>query len=308
MSLGKFKIFTFVKPSETATMSTHRVSKFISQELGTPLTWDESISRQDLDTLIIVSGGAVFSQCRDHLGLAVLRSRRVIFCVGDHRSKLPAEDSTAETLYRKSFRLRAKRGMRPIDYWSIVESHGERTPSSRYINWNMISWKPTFSWRGGKTLLYYGSWRKERVPTFDHWFDDPYPQTRILNNSGKFEVKYPNCEHAKSPQYPSLHKEIEKAGLGLYIQDPSSHKEFEAPPFRFYEMLGAGLPIVFDVQCAPMMKHAGYDIGPFAAEGPVDIGAMMKQNKKIASAQREWWRDYAKDIRKQFAEAVRSYR
>lgn len=308
MSLGRFKIFTFVKPSETATMSTHRVSKFIGEQLDMPLTWDESISRQDLDTLIIVSGGAVFSQCRDHLGLAVLRSRRVIFCVGDHRSKLPGETSTAQTMYRKAFRLRAKRGMRPVDYWSIVESHGDRTPSSRYINWNMISWRPMFGWKGGKTLLYYGSWRAERVPTFDVWFSKPYRPTRLLNNSGRFEEKYPHCQHAKSPTYPFLHEEIEKAGLGLYIQDPSSHKEFEAPPFRFYEMLGAGLPIAFDAQCTSMMKHAGYDVSPFSAEGPADIGAMMKRNKNIAIEQQEWRRDYQKEIKKQFAEAVRSYR
>jgi hypothetical protein len=306
--LGKFKIFTFVKPSATATMSTHRVSMFISEQLEQPLTWDDSVASEDLDTLIIVAGGAVFCPYRDAVGRAALRSERIIFCQNDYQSRLPGPVSRAQTMYRKAFRLRAKRGMRSPDSWSIVEDHAKRTPSSRQINWNMLTWRPTFDWRpGGDALLYYGSWRRNRIPTFDSWFGKPYRPTRVLNNSGRFAARYPRCQHGES-SYTSLPIELRVAGLGLYIQDPVSHEQFESPACRFYEMLGAGLPMIFQPECVPMMERAGYDISPYIVRAPCDVKQRMSVSVTIAKEQREWRQDYQKQIRKQFTEAVRSYR
>lgn len=307
-AFGKFKIFMYVKPSATATMSTHQIGMFVSKELDQPITWTEDIAKEDLDTLIIVAGGAVFCECRDALGRAILRSERVIYVSCDYVSKLPAVQSKAQTYYRKAFRLRHKRGMRPIDHWSTVEARSKDTPKSALINWNALGWNPTFGWNSkNKTLLYYGSWRKNRIPTFDRYFIIPTVDTIVANNSGRFEARYPACTHTTMSR-AELSGWLATGGLGLLIEDPISYQEYMSPPCRFYEMLGAGIPMVFETASVKMFSRHGYDISNACIECPKELPAVMQRRRAIAASQSQWRRDYIKELKAQFHKAVGAYR
>jgi hypothetical protein len=307
-SLGKFKIFSYVKPSATATMVSHQIGMFVSKELDQPIIWNADIAGEDLDTLIIIAGGAVFCPHRDALGRAVLRSERVIYVSSDYISKLPAIKSTAQTFYRKAFRLRHKRGMRPIDHWSTVEIRSRVTPGSALINWNALGWNPTFGWKSkNKTLLYYGSWRKNRIPTFDRYFIRPTVDTVVANNSGRFEARYPDCTHTEMTR-AKLATWLATGGLGLMIEDPISHRENLSPPCRFYEMLGAGIPMVFEAASAKMFSLGGYDISTSCIESPKELPAMMRRRLEIAKHQSRWRRDYVDELKTQFHKTVRAYR
>jgi hypothetical protein len=301
--LGKFKIFTYVKPSDTATMFSHRIAKYVSEKLDAPLCSDETIGKSDLDTLIVIAGGSAFCGCRDALGRAVLRSERVIFCTNDYKSKLPLSDSAARSPYRRAFVKRARAGMAPIDHWSIVPERAAVTPGSALVNWNMLAWYPAFEWRGTRpTLFYYGSMRKGRESKFDHWFSSPYRQTVISNRSGKFETRYPQCAHLDAP-YSDLHDLLCEHGAGLYLVDGESTAP--ADSCRFYEMLGAGMPMLFDTDSVAPMMAAGYDVAAHSVGEPSDVRRLMSARRDVAAAQSQWRADFRKIVGEQFEEAAR---
>jgi hypothetical protein len=301
-SLGRFKIFTYVKPSETATMFSHQMAKFLSQELGEPLTWTDDIASDDLDTLIICAGGVAFCQHRDAPGRAVLRSERVVFVQNDYKSKMPKEEGKAETFYRKAFRIRSQRKMRPIDYWGTVPANVAKTPTSHLVNWNLLAWRTGAQWTSaGRHLLYYGSWRKPRLPILDNYLSKPSVDTLVCNSTGRYEKRYPDCRHEPGGRL-ELSRIMAEAGLGLYVKDPVAR---DPPACRFYEMLSAGLPMVFDAGCAEVMAGYGYDVAPFAVRGADDVPALVRQRRRLQSEQRAWIdRDFIEDVRRQLREAM----
>jgi hypothetical protein len=88
--------------------------------------------------------------------------------------------------------------------------------------------------------------------------------------------------------------------LGLYLEDDRSHREFHSPANRFYEMLSAGLPMVFQPEAVLQMAVAGYDIAPYvAASGSDALNRALRQREAIGAAQRAaWCADYVGALKK----------
>jgi hypothetical protein len=78
-------------------------------------------------------------------------------------------------------------------------------------------------------------------------------------------------------------------GLGLYIEDRKSSEEFHSPANRFYEMLSAGLPMVFMPESGSMMRKAGFNPEPYSVSNQRDVKRMMAQREDIGKKQREEW-------------------
>src|SRR5580765_1458880 len=145
----RIKIFSFIKPSDTATMFSHTIAKFVSAQLDEPIIWNDDIANGDSDALFIIAGGMPFCGHLKALGKAVLQAKDVIYCTNDYKTtKLPASDTKAKTPFRASFRLRHKRGMSLPRRWSTIEG------DDAYVNWNALAWEPAFRWNGkAKSLL-----------------------------------------------------------------------------------------------------------------------------------------------------------
>jgi len=297
----KIKIFTFVKPSLTATQFSHKIARFVSEQLDVPITHDDSIASEDLDLLIIVAGGVPFCQHLPALAKAVLRSEHVVYCTNDYATtKLPSAYNRGRSPYRAAFRLRNKRGLHQPRIWSTIEGNDD------YVNWNALAWQPEFTWssKNPGRLFYYGSWRKRRLPSFDLFFKNPKIPTWIANNSGRFEERYPKCNHVRLP-VTGMIQLMSEYGAGLYIEDPKSHAEFHSPACRFYEMLSAGLPIAFHSPCVGMLEEAGYTIPKrHIVSNANDLRNFMKQRIRIAKEQTEWHeRHHSDEVIAQFDRA-----
>jgi hypothetical protein len=110
-------------------------------------------------------------------------------------------------------------------------------------------------------LVYYGSFRVGREKDFDTLFKDPQVPVVISSPSGKFEEKY---QHHSVSHTGAITEDLigwlSQHGLGLYLEDRKSHLEFHSPPNRFYEMLSAGLPIIFPAESGHTLRKAGYAI------------------------------------------------
>lgn len=322
----KAKIFSFVRVSDNSIVASVRVARFVSETLGVPLCWTielggrlrwmsldgetEAIDAEPLDVLLIVGGAYAFSKgdTLERLGAAIQSAGQVIWISQDYTVVPPKDESGAESPFRKAFRVRSERTGKPsVSFWTTVEvmSRPGISPSghrcgehSTYVNWNVLTMeigrepKPWEERVSANIMLYYGSWRsgpgtRDRIRYFDRYFLRPGCHTLFSCPTGKAIERYPLLMH--ETKLTDLLSYAGQFGLGLYLEDGMSHKEFHSPANRFYEMLSAGLPMVFQMEAQRMMEKAGYEMSDYILWNAEEAGKMMERKEEILVAQRRDW-------------------
>jgi hypothetical protein len=279
---------------------------------------------EHLDTLVIVGGAFAFidASVLQPLATRIMNARRVVWVQNDYTVVPPKDTGDATSPFRRAFVIRKNEG-KPTVYWSTCEKWAS-LPGSSYVNWNMLTFDPAYDavklreryQESIDTLLYYGSYRSdsaevERVRTrggvkyktgelvtrvgkngrdeaFRRYFSEPAVETWISSPSDKFKAAFPRCNHVP-PFLENFYANIGKHGLGLYVEDVRSHEEFHSPANRFYEMLSAGLPMVFQPEAVPMLKRAGFAVEAYVARTAGDIPYFMQHRKDMGKSQRQAW-------------------
>lgn len=298
-------LFTFVPPSPTSKATGHTIARFIAKTLDLPMGWNKEHLDQDYDVLLLMPGSSAFCNCREELAEKIITARRIVWIQDDYTQRPPAVDSKAESAYRAAFRIRHEKGLAPVDYWSTVERNTALTDGSHYVNWNCLGYEPMKPLsKYAKDLFYYGVWRPGREKFFDRVFSDPQVKTTISSKPGNEFERYTKCEHVKIMSRPELIPELQRHGFGLCLEDDNSHRMFNSPPRRFYEMLSAGLPMLFQPESVAMFDKAGYDIRPFLIENSHDVKKFMKKRDDMAFEQSRWRRSHVAITRAQLKKAA----
>jgi hypothetical protein len=192
---------------------------------------------------------------------------------------------------------------------------------SYFVNWNMLSAleKPLkIRTPDDVDLFYYGSFRKYRDKSFDKFFAGKFRKMTRTVSSGSPIRDSPSRPDHNFQRYKHIvlvpkisdkfYRELNGHGFGLYIEDARSHKQFHSPANRFYEMLSAGLPIVFEPDSRIMLKRAGFDPKDFIVRGMKDVYARVDERDDIAKEQRErWWRPFRQDLTDRVQHVFRRY-
>ncbi len=298
----KTGIFSFVRVSERSMVASVRVARHLSEKFDAPVHDDEQIDAK-WDLLIIVNGAYGFCKHLPSLASAVLRARRIVWVQQDYTIIPPKIESQGVSPFRAAFRERHEAGKPHMDFWTTCEDWARFTPSSLYVNWNALTFDEAYDPRVIKErrsiidpeLLYYGSYRggggkSSRERYFDRYFREPHVLTVISSPARQFRERYthPDVVH-EEPMRDDFYAEIGSHALGLYIEDRMSHEHFHSPANRFYEMLSAGLPMVFQPEAESMMARAGYKIEPYIAHNARSILGLMDQHEKIGRQQRDAW-------------------
>lgn len=310
------KIFSFVKVTPTSMIASCKIAVMLYERTKIDVVWDESIADDPLDLLIIVNGAFAFAGNKKlaALGSAVERAERVVWVQNDYTIIPPKHTGNAESPFRLAFRKRHENEMSPVDFWTTVQcmsTPGLTTsghlagPGSRYVNWNALRMREemvTSRDCDDDFLLYYGAYRKGRERYFKSYLTTDKVDVIVSSPSKKFEREFP--EIVSMPALGDLHSFLRgHGGLGLYLEDRRSHREYHSPANRFYEMLSAGMPIVFQPEAWRTMKKAGYDVGKFTAE-PLQVPKMMRERKFIGLDQQRLWRDRALEEKTELCFAV----
>lgn len=306
----KIAVFSFVSVAKDSVVASVRIAKFIAKVLDAPLIWDAEIKETRWDVLILVNGAFSFCQYRDDVAVAIRRAKRIIWIQNDYAIYAPINDGQAESKFRKAFRIRKDRGLPDMDHWTTVKVKATMTEDSRYINWNMLTAlaKPLRCSRDGEDLFYYGAYRSGRKRTFDAYFKPKKVPLTISSPSKKFAEQYPHATILAGIARGAFYRELNGHGLGLYIEDPRSHKEFHSPANRFYEMLSAGLPMVFEPESVTMLGQAKYDITPYIVARQRDARQLLKHRRAIAKEQYEiWWDDFRDQLKDRLQRAFHRY-
>lgn len=300
MAKTKAAIFSFVRLSENSMVASVRIAYWLQAQLKVPMTWEGDIADMKPETLIIVNGAYGFSKFLEPLSKAIAEAKNVIWVQNDYTIIPPKTDGDAESPFRKAFVNRKSEGKNDTIFWSTCEKWYERK-GSHYVNWNQLTFDEKYDPKkiaklrktASDTFFYYGSFRdgsgkSSRVPIFDRYFTAPFTKTVVSSPSDKFEKKYPNITTMGAITdefYPTLTSH----GLGLYIEDRKSSEEFHSPANRFYEMLSAGLPMVFQPESGSMMRKAGFNPEPYYVHKASDVKKFMARREEIGAQQRKDW-------------------
>lgn len=319
----KAKIVSFVRVSEHSMVASVRIARFLRDLLNVSLhwpisyqgekIWNEPIDDEPLDVLVIVGGAYAFagSEVLEHLANAIRDAQRIVWCQNDYTVIPPKVTGGAKSPFRAVFRERHEQGKEAVHFWTTVKNMS--VPSngrveggfvfgshSRYVNWNCLTFDPVdpvpFEEREfADAMIYYGSYRNAstgrmtREPYFYRYFAEPSVTTVISSPSKKFRENFQAQGIVHTDKLVDLQEDLAQFGLGLYIEDRKSHDEFHSPANRFYEMLSAGLPMVFQPESMGMLKRAGYNIGGSVAWRVEDIPKLMENKRGLLAQQRQDW-------------------
>lgn len=283
-----------------STVASARVARFISETLGLLLVDTEERasallkSNAGIERLIIVNGPMAFCSFLGPLSELVRKAQLVIWVQQDYTIMPPSSTSRAESPFRKVF---ADRKLRPI-FWTTCE-HNIRTSQDRYINWNSLTYAPLeiVPPDPDRFLLYYGAFREKRIPSFKRFFSCPRPYPLRISTTITRSKKF--CEliglgEVYVQPFPDVISGAKGYSASLYIEDERSHSEFHSPANRFYEMLSAGVPLLFDHLCLPMLSKAGIEVpDQWAVVGKDELSEKFSQIDKVTTAQeqRRLWHD-----------------
>jgi hypothetical protein len=298
------KVWLFAKPGDGSTIASGRIGQFIANTLDLPLVWSEEVTKQPTDDLIIVNGAFAFCKHLPALAVAVRKARRIVWVQNDYTISPPKATSAGESPFRAAFRLRAKAGLPAMTMWTTCKP---LPAGAKYINWNQLTYAPLprnvlnrLRSKATPDLFYYGAFREGRIPAFDRFFK---PVVRglpitVSSTSPKFERYVPRIAVQDSMVRGAFYETLAVHGMGLYIEDERSHRLFHSPANRFYEMLSAGLPMVFQPEAVPMLQEGGVDVRNFVVDTPQQVVKLMKKREDIGAQQRKMWggRDYVKEL------------
>lgn len=307
----KTAVFSFINPSPKSMIASARIARFVAKTLDVPLLWDASVRDTRWDLLILVNGAFSFCNVRDDLAVAVRKARRIVWIQNDYAIYPPVPDGVAESTFRRAFVIREERGLPRMDLWTTIEENTSKTQSSRYVNWNMLTAlpKPLRVTRNvSDDLFYYGSWRQYRDKSFDRFFAKRRLPVSISSASKKFAERYPHAQIVGMLERGAFFHELNAHGFGLYIEDSRSHRQFHSPANRFYEMLSAGLPMLFEPESRTMLKKAGFDPKPYIVRHQRDVRDRLDERHDIAIEQRErWWRPFREELTDRVLRVYSSY-
>lgn len=310
-------LFSFVKTYDNSIIASVKLTKFLAQTLELPIFEKGGDPVPDgLDVLVIVNGAYGFAggDTLAMLGRAIDTANRVVWVQQDYTIIPPKDEGSAESPFRKAFRDRHARGAAPVDYWTTCESYSRPGkaptghicgPGSRYMNWNILTFDPDLDpipvpdRAFHDSMIYYGSYRvisssnrKDRAPYFRRYFTAPQVKTTISCPTTKFvEAGYVH-ENIKHLDRFDTRLDLRHYGLGLYLEDQMSHKEYHSPANRFYEMLSAGVGIVFQPEACRFLNYkAGLEgVDDFTLWNADGAPEKMAQRDAIAAQQLDlWW-------------------
>jgi len=316
-------VFCTAQMIDTSPLSSVKMTKAINEVLGLKMYGDVDVEEVD-GTLIYVNGPNAWNHKATHaLMEAMIKCRTLVFAENDYAITRPRMIGHANDDFGSAWWRRAKTGRPPAVFWSTVKSKaGQRVhhPQS-YVNWNMLTmsydFKPAERRTVRRDLLYYGSYRPNRRAAFERYLigaEIPITIAARKKAADQFATLYDdqvpdNVTLVDAIPEIGFLDELTKHGLGLYIEDERSHWEFHSPANRFYEMLSAGLPMVFQPEARKMLGEADLNVTKYVVEDVASLTKAMRNRFKIAEEQQRQWRDCTRfdlDLKKQIKAAWRA--
>lgn len=285
--LDRTVIIHYTGCSDTSSMASARISLFLARLFNLPIIDRESYfsngTAGKYEIAIIVNSPYAFCHFREYLELYIQkRFKYIIWIQNDF-----------------NISVEPKKELKDYVLWTTVPSK-IRNEMDAYIDWNKLTYveQPLPTKTEIEGLIYFGAYRPGRGNYFTKYFtSDAFP-LYVSPSSSRQAPKFKalNDKINILGKLPSVTDEIRKYSASLYMEDAFSHKTYCSPANRFYECLGAGVPILFDTNCIKTFETAGYDISPYVVNDWQDIATLLSKSDEIRIEQSKWRRDYRAEL------------
>lgn len=290
-------IFSLLPARQSSTIASVRIARWLSVTLNIPLYDDAKLLQEgQLDNLFIVNGSTAFCKYLPEVSLYIPTTRNVIWVQNDYTLPPPKAESMALSPFRRAF---ADRHLVP-HYWTTCKENAGWTDHSAWVNWNVLGYDTTApkATHRGADYFYYGAYRERRKQEF-RYMADAAGSVTVSSTSKHFDDYY--GFNRVEPIRSFLHKTIGSHGVGIYCQDDRSARADHCPATRFYEMLSAGLPMVFTPGCVDTLGRYGYDVSPYVLT-PSTRMLNLNRKEEIASTQMDWHSNFEERLTRQVKE------
>ncbi len=153
--------------------------------------------------------------------------------------------------------------------YEVIANHGgsiskiveKYLDSWHFVNLNCLVFAPKETTNPKEGCVYYGSFRKNREPSFRKYLQGKVTVSTHQKNREKF-----NAIGVSGPFIDRIN--WSKEGLSsfyssLYIEDEINHNNYNCLANRFYEALNYNVLTLFDIECQNTISMSGYDIPPY---------------------------------------------
>lgn len=273
----------------TSIVASARMTRFVALQLRAEILDrpDSKLRRKRYRTVVIINSPWQFSAIRERVTEYVDQAKRMIYVENDYAM-------APTTLTAISRWMKNNPGQ--LDYWTTRLINAQKSPRSRYVNWNALFYVPAtpteeISWPARKKprLFYYGALRKGRDPVFREYFGRDAGFDLVIASSlmyGKrFKERFPHCEVLKS--VPNVVDWLQDGTFTIYVEDERATKEFYSLACRFYEAVSAGIFQLVDARAVDNFKKANIPLDPEWVVGNLnDVVRFLRKGRRHLINQR----------------------
>lgn len=123
-------------------------------------------------------------------------------------------------------------------------------------------------------VVYYGAFREDRLPYFRKYFDKRLTVSTSLKNKVTFQREGLDANFVDRLLWSGPDKRLFDFRASLYIEDTSTHANYNYLANRFYEALSHRRMVLFDLSCRGTVAKSGYPVGMnWFIDGPDELHA-----------------------------------
>lgn len=141
------------------------------------------------------------------------------------------------------------------DISKIVEKYVD---DWHFINLNSLIFNPKETNNEKSGCVYYGSFRKDREPSFRKYLKGRVKVSTHQKNREKFNTIGVNGPFIDRINWSK--EELSNFETSLYIEDEVNHNNYNCLANRFYEALNYNVLTFFDYSCKNTIALSGYDV------------------------------------------------
>jgi hypothetical protein len=124
--------------------------------------------------------------------------------------------------------------------------------------------------------IYWGSWRKWRLPYFEKYSDPRISFSTSGKNARKLHRL--GCRYNFIPKLLwGRSSQLHFANATIYIEDPHTHSNYAFPANRFYEAISYGVDVYFDPTCRLTADRIG---GATFVDGPAELVDLARERRQ----------------------------
>jgi len=109
-------------------------------------------------------------------------------------------------------------------------------------------------------IIYYGTFRKDRAVYFEKYFDKRIYVSTSRKNTEKYRAAGLDASFVGALQWSGKKRRIDNFKASLYLEDVTTHSNYNYLANRFYEALSFSVPCVFDESCCNTIRLSKYPI------------------------------------------------